>query len=146
MILNGLPGCLAISAMTNERRPGSVGKELFKGVRRRLLRKAGMYSSTSAAAGFPSAHQPVTRSRTLLFLSYRDSRAPISSSSASVYPPPRIDKGKGRAGQNGYAKASGGKGVGEEGERLLNGNEADEVRLEMDQANDGLPPRWWVVS
>lgn len=95
----------------------------------------GMYASASST-GFPSAHQPVVRSRTLLFLSYRDSRVP----SASSYPPPRIDKGKGRASENGYAKGVGA--AGEEGQRLLNGD--GEVRLSVsdDAPGNGLPPRW----
>lgn len=77
------------------------------------------------------AHGPTIRSRTLLFLSYRDSAARTSTS-----------YGNGNGNGNGYGGGYAGKGKGRGGEdsvRLLGGeDERDRTVVEMDM----LPPRW----
>jgi hypothetical protein len=91
------------------------------------LRRPGRQPSTIAVMASSSSISTtgsLTRSRTLLFLSYRDSRASTSSS----YPPSKARwKGKGR-----------------EDESLGLLSDTDETRIDID--GSGLPPQWVDLS
>lgn len=80
-----------------------------------------------------SSITPTTRSRTLLFLSYRDSRGPTSAS-----------RKRAQSSRNNYYDSTE-SGQGEEDERLLIGSaNGEHVALDVDR--DALPPPWVDVS